>query len=259
MKKRADEVLVDRGLAPTRSKARALIMAGQVRIGDRVIDKAGQAIDTNENLEVITGPQFVSRGGEKLAHALDEFGLDPSGMICADFGASTGGFTDVLLQRGASRVYAIDVGYGQLDYQLRNDERVVVMERVNARHLDSLPESIELVVIDVSFISLIQMFPAVQAVLAAQTGQCIALVKPQFEAGRDLVGKGGVVREPATHRTVLTTVAEAAPGFGLVPRKVTRSPITGPKGNVEFLMLFDQHANAGHENIILQIDAAVEG
>lgn len=259
MKKRADEVLVDQGLAPTRSKARALIMAGQVRIGDRVIDKAGQAIEETVELEVITGPQFVSRGGEKLEHALDEFGLDPGGMICADFGASTGGFTDVLLQRGAERVYAIDVGYGQLDYQLRNDERVVVMERVNARHLDSLPEPIDLVVIDVSFISLVQMFPAVQAVLKRDTGRCIALVKPQFEAGRELVGKGGVVRDQSTHRIVLRTVADAAPAWGLRPIRVSRSPITGPKGNVEFLMLFDQQSDTSRNPIDEQIRTVVEG
>jgi 23S rRNA (cytidine1920-2'-O)/16S rRNA (cytidine1409-2'-O)-methyltransferase len=240
MKRRADEVLVEQGLAPTRSKARALIMAGQVRIGDRVIDKAGLSIDPETPLEVISGPQFVSRGGEKLAHALDAFGIDPTGNVCADLGASTGGFTDVLLQRGASRVYAIDVGYGQLDYSLRNDDRVIVMERVNARYLESLPEPVVLVVIDVSFISLAQIFPTVKRILAPDHGVCIALIKPQFEAGRDQVGKGGVVRDERIHRLVLERVACEAKRNELYPHHVTASPITGPKGNREFLMLFEQ-------------------
>jgi 23S rRNA (cytidine1920-2'-O)/16S rRNA (cytidine1409-2'-O)-methyltransferase len=257
VKKRADEILVERGLAPTRSKARALIMAGQVRIGDRVIDKAGQSLDEDEQLEVQEGPKFVSRGGEKLSHALDQFAINPEGMICADFGASTGGFTDVLLQRGATRVYAIDVGYGQLDFQLRKDDRVVVMERVNARHLDSLPEPIDLVVVDVSFISLEQMFPAVSNVLDSRRGRCIALVKPQFEAGRDQVGKGGVVRDPRIHRRVLRFVADQAPSHKLFPLDVTRSPITGPKGNVEFLMLLARDETPVN-NVYASIERAVE-
>lgn len=247
MKQRADEVLVNQGLAPTRSKARALIMAGQVRIGDRVIDKAGLSIDSDAELEVVSGPRFVSRGGDKLAHALDYFGIDPAGYICADLGSSTGGFTDVLLQRGAGRVYAVDVGYGQLDYSLRNDERVVVMERTNARHLESLPERVDLVVIDVSFISLEQIFPAVNRIVRAQKGICLALVKPQFEAGRGQVGKGGVVRDPRVHKHVLETVARGAQEHGLTPRGVTASPITGPKGNREFLMLFDQRTGDSRE------------
>ncbi len=246
MKKRADELLVAQGLAPTRSKARALIMAGQVRIGDRVIDKAGLSIEEDEPLEVIHSPRFVSRGGEKLAHAVEVFDIDPSGMVCADFGASTGGFTDVLLQSGARRVYSIDVGYGQLDYQLRNDHRVVVMERVNARYLGSLPEPVDLVVIDVSFISLSQMFGAVMKILQPATGICVALVKPQFEAGRDQVGKGGVVRDPTVHLRVLERVSEDARSHGLHPKAVTQSPITGPKGNREFLMLFDQVEPTSH-------------
>lgn len=247
MKQRADELLVAQGLAPTRSKARALIMAGQVRIGDRVIDKAGLALNSETELEVIAGPQFVSRGGEKLAHALKVFSVDPRGFVCADFGASTGGFTDVLLQHGVERVYSIDVGYGQLDYRLRNDSRVVVMERVNARYVTSLPEPIDLVVIDVSFISLAQMFPAVVNVLKPETGLCIALIKPQFEAGREQVGKGGVVRSHSIHQQVLESVAREATALGLHPYGVIRSPITGPKGNREFLMAFDQDRNRGDD------------
>jgi 23S rRNA (cytidine1920-2'-O)/16S rRNA (cytidine1409-2'-O)-methyltransferase len=254
MKRRADEVLVERGLAPNRSKARALIMAGQVRIGDAVIDKAGAPVSLDAELEVVAGPQFVSRGGVKLSHALDQWTIDPSNLVCADFGASTGGFTDVLLQRGAARVYAVDVGYGQLDYHLRNDDRVIVMERTNARHLESLPELVDLVVIDVSFISLTQLFQAVRNVWKDKRGRCIALVKPQFEAGRQSVGRGGVVRDPDVHWRVLETVATQAAAAGLTPRSITASPITGPKGNREFLMLIDQ----GHcETADLQRDIAV--
>ncbi|MEX2425796.1 MAG: TlyA family RNA methyltransferase [Thermomicrobiaceae bacterium] len=243
VKRRADEILVEQGLAPNRSKARALIMAGQVRIGDNVIDKAGTAIEPDAQLQVEAGPQFVSRGGTKLAHALDLWEVDPSGMICADFGSSTGGFTDLLLQRGAERVYAIDVGYGQLDYTLRQDERVVVMERTNARYLESLPEQVDLVVIDVSFISLTQVFDAVMKVWKPGSGSCIALVKPQFEAGREQVGRGGVVRDTRIHRQVLQDVSAKALASGLHPRSVTASPITGPKGNREFLVLLDQDAS----------------
>lgn len=258
-KRRADEVLVERGLAPNRSKARALIMAGQVRIGDQVIDKAGTAVAIDAELEVRTGPAFVSRGGEKLAHALTSFSIDPEGLVCADFGSSTGGFTDVLLQHGAERVYAIDVGYGQLDYSLRTDDRVIVMERTNARHLESLPEPIDLIVIDVSFISLTQMFPAVQRVVNQKDGRCISLVKPQFEAGRDRVGKGGVVRDRRVHLDVLRTVAKAAPDSGLRPVSVTASPILGPKGNREFLMLFDVTDEPIGDSFLDQIDSVAGG
>jgi 23S rRNA (cytidine1920-2'-O)/16S rRNA (cytidine1409-2'-O)-methyltransferase len=240
VKVRADELLVQRGLAPTRSKARALIMAGQVRIGDRVIDKAGTRLERSDAIEVEQGPRFVSRGGEKLQHALATFGVDPADWVCADFGASTGGFTDGLIQAGARRVYAIDVGYGQLDYRLRTDSRVVVMERVNARHLNELPEPVDLVTIDVSFISLRLMFPSVKRVLKPEAGHCIALVKPQFEAGRAQVGKGGVVRDPSTHATVLHSVTGYAADNDLHVVDLTRSPIAGPSGNREFLMLLGQ-------------------
>jgi 23S rRNA (cytidine1920-2'-O)/16S rRNA (cytidine1409-2'-O)-methyltransferase len=252
VKRRADELLVEKGLAPTRSKARALIMAGQVRIGDRVVDKAGLGLDPDSEIEVVSGPRYVSRGGEKLAHALDAFNVDVQGLICADLGASTGGFTDVLLQHGAKRIYAVDVGYGQLDYLLRSDNRVVVMERTNARHLESLPEPIDLVVIDVSFISLTQMFPAVRRIIRPGTGICVSLVKPQFEAGKDQVGKGGVVRDSRIHRQVLETVALDARNHGLYSCGVATSPITGPKGNREFLMLFEQR-----ECVEFQLEGAI--
>lgn len=255
MKRRADEMLVDRGLAPTRSKARALIMAGQVRSGDHVIDKAGAMLDPESPIDVDQGPRFVSRGGEKLQHALDTFGVDPGGLTCADFGASTGGFTDALLQAGAARVYAIDVGYGQLDYAMRSDERVVVMERTNVRHLDSLPEPVDLVTIDVSFISLRLVLPVAARVLKAG-GRCIALVKPQFEAGKEQVPRGGVVRSTEIHRQVLRLAAGYGEESALGARDVAISPITGPKGNREFLILYEAGARSIDE-LNHRIDNAV--
>lgn len=214
-----------------------MIMAGDVRVGDRVIAKPAELLPPDALLEVRAKPPFVSRGGQKLAHALDVFGIDPAGLVAADIGASTGGFTDVLLQRGAATVYAIDVGYGQLDLRLRDDPRVVVMERVNARYLERLPEPIDLVVIDVSFISLSLILPAALRVLA-DGGQIIALVKPQFEAGRRAVGRGGVVRDEAVRKAAVEAVCAAAERLGLGLHGLTRSPIVGPAGNVEFLALF---------------------
>ena len=180
-------------------------------------------------------PRYVSRGGEKLVAALDAFGIDPAGWVCADIGASTGGFTDVLLQRGAKRVYAIDVGYGQLHWRLRQDPRVVVMERVNARYLESLPEPIDLVTIDASFISLKLLLPAARRLLKPQ-GQIVALIKPQFEAGRNQVGKGGVVRDPAVHRRVIEDLLTWTTEQGYAPQGLVPSPLLGPKGNREFLL-----------------------
>lgn len=236
---RADELMVDRGLAPTRSKARAIILAGQLRSGTQVIDKAGHMLPEDADLEVAQGPRFASRGGEKLVHALESFGIDVNGMTCADFGASTGGFTDVLLHSGAKKVYAVDVGYGQLDYRLQTDERVVVLDRTNARHLELLPEPIDLVTIDVSFISLALILPAARRVLT-EDGACVALIKPQFEAGKDRVGKGGVVRDRKVHRDVLRKVLDSARDSGFHVRGLTRSPIKGPAGNVEFLVYLDR-------------------
>lgn len=236
---RADELLVSRGLAESRSRARALIMAGRVRSDGRTIDKAGTALAEDAGLVVIQPARFVSRGGEKLDWALSAFGLDVAGWVCADFGASTGGFTDVLLQRRAARVYAIDVGYGQLDYRLRTDDRVVVLDRINVRYLESLPDPVDLVTIDVSFISLAPVLPAAARVLKPD-GWCVALIKPQFEAGRENVGKGGVVRDPRVHREVLARVLRSAQELGFVAAALTRSPIVGPAGNVEFLALLSR-------------------
>jgi 23S rRNA (cytidine1920-2'-O)/16S rRNA (cytidine1409-2'-O)-methyltransferase len=232
---RADELLVERGLVETRSQARAVILAGQVRSGTRVIDKAGYPLDPDAELTLVEAPRFVSRGGEKLEHALETFDLDVTALHCADFGASTGGFTDVLLQHGAAHVYAVDVGYGQLAYRLRGDDRVTVLDRTNARYLEALPEPVDLVTIDVSFISLSLVLPAARRVLTTN-GRVIALIKPQFEAGKERVGKGGVVRDHQVHRDVLRHVLDAAAEIGFRPLGLTASPITGPAGNVEFLV-----------------------
>ena len=242
-KERLDETVVRLDLAPTRSKARAMIMAGDVLVNDLPVLQAGYGVRATDMVSLKSKPRFVSRGGEKLDHALEVFGIDVTDLVCADFGASTGGFTDCLLQRGAKRVYAIDVGYGQLDQRIRDDERVVVQERVNARYIESLPEPIDLVVIDVSFISLSLILPVAKRVLV-EHGRCVPLVKPQFEAGRNDVGKGGVVRDPAIHRRVLVKSAEVALANGFAVRSVTKSPIVGPAGNVEFLM----HLVTGESN-----------
>lgn len=233
--RRIDQLLVERGLAESRSKAQRLIMAGQVRMEGELVHKPSIHAEPNADIEVAEGPRFVSRGGEKLAAALSAFDLDPSGWECADIGASTGGFTDCLLQAGAARVFAIDVGYGVLHWRLRSDPRVELMERTNARDLEALPEGVQLVVIDASFISLRLLLPqAVKWLL--DDGQIVALVKPQFEAGKGQVGKGGVVRDPEVHRSVLETVLAAAAEQGLAPSGLIRSPLKGPKGNVEFLL-----------------------
>jgi len=233
-KERLDLVLVARGLAESRSAAQKLILAGQVFVGESRADKPGTLVAIDARIRLRQGLPFVSRGGVKLQAALDAFALDVAGLVCADVGASTGGFADCLLQRGAARVYAIDVGYGQLDWKLRRDPRVVVLERTNARYLTSLPEPIDLATIDVSFISLTLILPAVSQWLQAN-GQVVSLVKPQFEAGREQVGKGGVVRDGAIHADVLRRVLNWANTHGLTPIGVTRSPIIGPAGNVEFL------------------------
>jgi 23S rRNA (cytidine1920-2'-O)/16S rRNA (cytidine1409-2'-O)-methyltransferase len=238
-KHRADQLLVTRGLAESRSRAQALIMAGKVYAGTRRIAKAGEPLAADASLAVKGRDHpWVSRGGLKLAAALDAFAVDPAGCVAADLGASTGGFTDVLLQHGAARVYAVDVGHGQLAWPLRRDDRVVVLERTNARHLDSdrVPESLDLIVCDASFISLETVLPAAMA-LAEPGARLIALIKPQFEVGREQVGKGGVVRDPALHDTVCARVRawlEARPGWSVMG--IARSPVTGPEGNVEFLV-----------------------
>ncbi len=231
---RLDQLLVDRNLAENRSRAQALIIAGHVRVGTKPIMKAGELVAEQADVSVLASPRFVSRGGEKLDHALEAFGLDVTGRVCVDFGASTGGFTDCLLQRGAARVYAIDVGYGQLDYRIRQDPRVVAMDRTNVRFVSALPEPVSLAVIDVSFISLALVLPSAIAVMEP-TGDIVALIKPQFEAGKGAVGRGGVVRDPETHRAVLQSVATTAAGLGLRMGGLTASPLRGPAGNIEFL------------------------
>ncbi|TAK33790.1 MAG: TlyA family RNA methyltransferase [Chloroflexota bacterium] len=235
MKRRLDLLIVERGLAESREKAQSLIMAGDVLVDGQVVTRSAAPTAVDADLEIRGTLPYVSRGGVKLAHALDVFGLDVHGLIAADIGASTGGFTDCLLQRGVARVYAIDVGYGQLDYRLRTDSRVVVMERVNVRYLEALLERVDLSTIDVSFISLTKVLPAVLRVLQP-TAQVVALVKPQFEAGREQVSKGGVVREPTVHKAVLWKIVEFARSLGFVVRGVTASPLRGPAGNREFLV-----------------------
>ena len=231
MKKRLDVVLVERGLAESRTQAQALVVAGRVP----GYDKPGTQVDEDAELSVDEGQRFVSRGGEKLAHALDAFGVDPTGLDALDVGASTGGFTDVLLQRGAARVIAVDVGYGQLALPLRNDPRVAVLERTNARGLLELPFAPQLVVCDVSFISVRKALPPALH-LAAPGWQALVLVKPQFEAGRADVGKGGVVRDREIHRRVLRETADAALEWGAQTIGVVDSGLPGPKGNREFFL-----------------------
>ena len=234
MKERLDTLLVNKGLVANRNKARGLIMAGEVRVDGQVMDKPGHMISTTAHLEVAEPLPYVSRGGYKLAGALAQFGLDVRGRVCADVGACTGGFTDVLLQNGASHVYAIDVGYGQLDWKIRQDARVTVMERTNARYVEALAEPINFVCIDVSFISLTNILPAVQKWLTPQA-DIVALIKPQFEAGPKQVGKGGIIKDPAVHRQVLEAILSWAERSGLALGGLTRSSIEGADGNVEFL------------------------
>src|SRR5215213_10656514 len=231
---RLDEALVERGFVENRSRAQALIMAADVLVNGSPVTRAGVRIRGSDELSLKAQPRFVSRGGEKLDHALNAFGIEVLGVIAADFGASTGGFTDCLLQRGAARVYAIDVGYGQLASRLRADPRVVVIDRTNVRHLVSLPERVDLVTIDVSFIGLSLVLPAARNLLR-EHGRIVALVKPQFEAGRADVGRGGVVRDPLAHRRVLENLFVTSEERGLGITGLTPSPLRGPAGNIEFL------------------------
>jgi 23S rRNA (cytidine1920-2'-O)/16S rRNA (cytidine1409-2'-O)-methyltransferase len=233
-KSRLDELLVARGLAETRAQAQRLILAGQVFLGDAVADKPGRTVPADAPVRVQASLRYVSRGGLKRAAALDAFQLTPAGWVCADIGASTGGFTDCLLQRGAARVYAVDVSYGQLAWSLRTDPRVVSIERTNVRYMQALPEPVALATIDASFIGLGLVLPPVGALLTP-AGQVLALIKPQFEVSKGQVGKGGVVRDPQLHRSAITKVLTEATAIGLMPSGLIRSPITGPAGNVEFL------------------------
>jgi len=237
-KTRLDQLLVERHLAPSRERARALILGGHVTVGGQVVAKAGAAVSLDAQVQLaVPDHPYVGRGGLKLAHALDVFRIDVAGRRALDIGASTGGFTDVLLQRGAGSVIALDVGRGQLDWSLRNDPRVTVREGVNARALgrEHIPHEVDLVTIDVAFISLRHIFPALPSVLAP-AADVVALVKPQFEAGRDQVGRGGVVRDPAVHDEVIDAVTRAASASRFERIGLTRSPITGATGNIEFLL-----------------------
>jgi 23S rRNA (cytidine1920-2'-O)/16S rRNA (cytidine1409-2'-O)-methyltransferase len=265
-KVRLDVLLVERGLAESRTKAQALIMAGQVRVAGQTTLKPATAIAADSELTVDSGPRFVSRGGEKLEGALEAFPINVSGLICADVGASTGGFTDCLLQRGAAKVYAIDVGKGILHWKLRNDPRVVVMEETNARFVESLPEPMSLVTVDASFISLKILLPVVKNWISPSPpsplplgdgrrgeGGIIALIKPQFEAGKKDVSRGdGVIRDPEIHRQVLIDVLTFARNEGFGIHGLIKSPLLGPKGNAEFLVWL------GKQNTNVDIPALVE-
>ena len=269
-KVRLDVLLVERGLAESRAKAQALIMAGQVRVAGQTALKPATAIPADSVLTVDTGPRFVSRGGEKLEGALDAFPIDVSGRVCADVGASTGGFTDCLLQRGAAKVYAIDVGKGILHWKLRNDPRVIVIEETNARYVESLPEPVSLVTVDASFISLKILLPVVKKWITplAPSGHSphpalagwgetergiIALIKPQFDAGKKDVSRGdGVIRDPELHRQVLTDVLTFAQKEGFGIHGLVKSPLLGPKGNAEFLVWL------GEQSVGAEISAFVE-
>lgn len=237
IKKRLDVLLTEQGYADTRSKAQAIIMAGQVYVNGQKADKPGISYEETVELEVrgVVCP-YVSRGGWKLEKALRDFGVKPEGYVCSDSGASTGGFTDCLLQQGAKKVFAIDVGYGQLDWKIRSDERVVVMERTNIRYVtpEDLGEPLDLSVIDVSFISLSIVLPTIKTLLKP-SGQVLCLIKPQFEAGREKVGKKGVVRDPDTHKEVLDHFVSLAESLGFTILGLTFSPVKGPEGNIEFL------------------------
>jgi len=237
IKRRLDVLLVEQGYADSRTKAQAIIMSGQVYVDGQKADKPGISYEEGISLEVRGAAcPYVSRGGLKLEKALRNFGVDPTGYVCSDSGASTGGFTDCLLQQGAKKVFAIDVGYGQLDWKIRSDPRVVVMERTNVRYVtpEQLGEPLDLSVIDVSFISLKIVLPVIKTFLKA-TGQVLCLIKPQFEAGKDKVGKKGVVRDPATHKEVLDDFLLLARELGFCVMGITFSPVKGPEGNIEFL------------------------
>jgi 23S rRNA (cytidine1920-2'-O)/16S rRNA (cytidine1409-2'-O)-methyltransferase len=245
-KQRLDRLLVEKGIAPSRQRAQAMIMSGKVLVNNRPVDKAGFLVGQNDGIE-LKGKDipYVSRGGLKLEGALQSFELSPAGFVCLDVGASTGGFTDCLLQNGAARVYAVDVGYGQLAWKLRQDPRVAVIERTNIRHMqtDAIPESVDLATIDVSFISLKIVVPAVAGFLK-NGARILALIKPQFEVGKDQVGKGGVVRDANLHTRVIQSLTAFFVELGFLSQPVIPSPILGPKGNREFFILL-QHQPEG--------------
>ena len=261
-RERIDKIMLERGLVESRARAQALILAGDVLVREQRVDKPGQLIDSEAEIR-IKGEQlrYVGRGGLKLEAALREFKINPDGKKCVDIGASTGGFTDCLLQHGAACVWAIDVGHNQIAWRLRQDPRVVVLESQNARHLDpdQFPFRFELATVDVSFISLTKILPSLRPCLTGNAA-CIALIKPQFEVGKGEVGRGGIVTDPAKHRRVLIAISNLAAAIGLLPMGVIRSPITGADGNREFLMHLE-NKSVGPTNLTLvreQIDSVTE-
>ena len=266
IKKRLDVLLVERGLAETRTKAQAVIMSGLVYVAGQKADKPGMSFEENSEIEVrgATCP-YVSRGGLKLEKALRDFGVDPTGYVCSDSGASTGGFTDCLLQQGAKKVFAIDVGYGQLDWKIRSDPRVVVMERTNVRYVtpEQLGEPLDLSVVDVSFISLRIVLPVIKTFLKESSGQVLCLIKPQFEAGKEKVGKKGVVRDPAVHKEVLDDFVALTKEIDFKILGLTFSPVKGPEGNIEFLAhlsLADvEGITPDTENVVMQAHNTLKG
>lgn len=266
IKKRLDVLLVELGHAETRTKAQAIIMSGLVYVDGQKADKPGISYEESVAIEVRNGGcPYVSRGGLKLEKALRDFGVDPTGFVCSDSGASTGGFTDCLLQQGASKVFAIDVGYGQLDWKIRSDPRVVVMERTNVRYVtpEQLGEPLDLSVIDVSFISLKIVLPVIKTFLKPESGQVLCLIKPQFEAGKEKVGKKGVVRDPAVHKEVLDNFVSLTQQTEFKILGLTFSPVKGPEGNIEFLAHLTLADKPGIEPdtelVVSQAHAALKG
>jgi len=266
IKKRLDVLLVELGHAETRTKAQAIIMSGLVYVDGQKADKPGVSYEETVAIEVRTGGcPYVSRGGLKLEKALRDFGVDPTGYVCSDSGASTGGFTDCLLQQGAKKVFAIDVGYGQLDWKIRSDPRVVVMERTNVRYVtpEQLGEALDLSVVDVSFISLKIVLPVIKTLLKQDKGQVLCLIKPQFEAGKEKVGKKGVVRDPTTHKEVLDNFVALANELEFKILGLTFSPVKGPEGNIEFLGHLSLADIAGIQpdtaDVVSQAHAALKG
>jgi 23S rRNA (cytidine1920-2'-O)/16S rRNA (cytidine1409-2'-O)-methyltransferase len=253
-KLRIDNILVENGLVETLDQARRLVMAGQVRAAGQVVKNPSDSFSDNVQIEIDWGPRYVSRGGEKLAAALEKFNVDVDGLICADIGASTGGFTDCLIQHGARKVYAIDVGQGVLHWKLRSDPKIVNMEVENVRHMDQLPESVDLITIDVAFISTKRIFPVVKSWFNDEKGRLIVLIKPQFEASKAQSSRGkGVIKDPAIHKLVLYDVLEFAASEGFHVSGVMLSPIKGPKGNKEFFAKFTLPAQA-NENLVDMVE-----
>jgi 23S rRNA (cytidine1920-2'-O)/16S rRNA (cytidine1409-2'-O)-methyltransferase len=257
-KERIDKLMLERGLAESRARAQALILAGQVLVREQRIDKPGQLVEADAEIRIKgESLRYAGRGGLKLEAGLSAFKIDPAGQNCIDIGASTGGFTDCLLQHGAERVWAVDVGHNQLAWRLRQDPRVVVLEGVNARNLNPglFPVSFTIATIDVSFISLTKILPALQACLT-ETADCIALIKPQFEVGKGEVGRGGIVTDPAKHRSVLTEIRDAALGIGFDPVGLIESPIRGAEGNREFLIHLRK--GLGNRQSVAAIQASID-